>query len=130
VAKRLLFDTALKIGQYGHPEMKADYSRRQAQAQDVRCTMGRKMLRICMHLMEHCDFYLPPSLLQNPDLDSLREYYQNAWTKVLIKWRNAGAINHAFAPGAPLEEWRCKLNDRFGLNLSKKSPQAWQLRQS
>jgi len=48
---------------------------------------------------------------------------------MLIKWRNAGAILHAFAPGAPLEEWRLMLNELHGLNLSKKSPQAWQLRQ-
>jgi transposase len=129
-AKRLLFDTALKIGPYGHPEMKADYSRRQAQGQDVRSTMGRKMLRIGMRLIENCEFYLPPSLLRNPDPDSLRDYDQDAWTKVLVKWRNAGAIHNAFAPGAPLEEWRCKLNERYGLSLSKKSPQAWQLRQS
>jgi transposase len=129
-AKRLLFDVALKMGQYGHPELKSDYSRRPAQGQDVRSTMGRKMLRICMHLIENCDFYLPPSMLHSHDPDALREYYLQAWTKVLIKWRNAGAINHAFAPRAPLEQWRCKLNDRFGLNLSKKSPQAWQLRHS
>jgi hypothetical protein len=129
VVKRLLFDVALKMGQYGHPELKADYSRRQAAAQDFRSTMGRRMLRICTHLIEHCDFFLPPSLLRDPSPDRLREYYQDAWTKVLIKWRNAGAILHAFAPGAPLEEWRLMLNELYGLNLSKKSPQAWQLRQ-
>lgn len=129
VVKRLLFDVALKIGQYGHPELKADYSRRQAAAQDFRSTMGRRMLRICTHLIEHCDFFLPPSLRRDPNPDRLRAYYQDAWTKVLIKWRNAGAILHAFAPGAPLEEWRLMLNELYGLNLSKKSPQAWQLRQ-
>jgi transposase len=129
VVKRLLFDVALKIGQYGHTELKADYSRRQAAAQDFRSTMGRRMLRICTHLIENCDFFLPPSLLRDPDADRLRQYYQDAWTKMLIKWRNAGAILHAFAPGAPLEEWRLMLNELYGLNLSKKSPQAWQLRQ-
>jgi hypothetical protein len=129
VVKRLLFDSALKLGQYGHADMKADYDRRQAADQDVRSTMGRRMLRICIHLIENCDFFVPPSLLRDPDPGRLREYYQDAWTKVLIKWRNAGAILHAFAPGAPLEEWRLMLNELYGLNLSKKSPQAWQLRQ-
>jgi transposase len=129
VVKRLLFDTALKVGQYGHVELKTDYSRRQTANQDFRSTMGRRMLRICTHLIENCDFFLPPSLLRDPDPDQLREYYQDAWTKVLIKWRNAGAILHAFAPRAPLEQWRLMLNELYGLNLSKKSPQAWQLRQ-
>ena len=129
VLKNLVVDAAIKMGQYGHPELKAEHSRRKAAGQDVRFTMGRKMLRICMHLIDHCDFFLPPSLRNSPDKDALRQYYQDAWTKMLIKWRNAGAIKQAFAAGAPLEEWRCMLNDLYGLNLSKKSPQAWQLRQ-
>ena len=47
---------------------------------------------------------------------------------MLIKWRDGGAIQQAFAPGAPLEQWRMMLNDRYDLSLSKKSPQAADLR--
>lgn len=128
IVKDLVVDTAIKMGQFGHPEIKSEYSRRDSAGQDVRFTMGRRMLRICIHLIDHCDFFLPPSLLKNPQPDLLREYYQQAWTTTLIKWRNAGAIQQAFASGAPLEQWRCMLNELYGLNLSNKSPQAWQLR--
>lgn len=126
--KKLIVDSAIKMGQFGHPEIKSEYSRRDSAGQDVRFTMGRRMLRIYLRLIDHCDFFLPPSLLKNPNRDALREYYQQAWTKTLIKWRNAGAIREAFAPGTPLEEWRCMLNELYGLDLSNKSPQAWQLR--
>jgi transposase len=129
VVKNLLVDTAIKMGQYGHPEIKAEHSRRSAAGQDVRFTMARKMLRICMHLIDNCDFFVPPSLLRNSKPQEMREYYQSAWTKTLVKWRNAAGILQAFAPGAPLEQWRLMLNERYDLNLSNKSPQAWQLRQ-
>jgi hypothetical protein len=91
--------------------------------------MGRRILRICNHLLTRCDFFIPPSILENPSPDILRAYYQQAWTPMLIKWRNAGAIQQAFAPGAPLEEWRIMLNELHDLDLSKKSPQASELRQ-
>ena len=129
VLKKLIVDVALKMGQYGHPDLKADYSRREATGQDTRFTMARRMLRICNHIITECDFFLPPSLLKNQSPETMRAYYPQAWTSMLIKWRNAGAIQQAFAPGAPLEEWRTMLNELYDLNLSKKSPQASELRQ-
>lgn len=129
VLKRLIVDIALKMGQYGHEELKTDYSRREALGQDVRFTMARRMLRICHHLIQHTDFFVPPSLLRNATREQLRTYYSQAWNPMLVKWRNAGAILQAFAPGTPLEEWRCTLNERYDLSLSKKSPQAADLRQ-
>ena len=129
VLKRVVVDIALKTGQHGHPELKADYSRREALGQDARFTMARRMLRICNHLIQHTDFFLPPSLLKEATHEQLRNYYAQAWPRMLVKWRNAGAIEQAFAPGAPLEEWRIMLNDRYDLSLSKKSPQAADLRQ-
>jgi len=116
------------MGQFGHEELQADYQRRERDHQDVRLTMGRRMLRNCMHLMRHTSFFLPPSLLKESDATVRAAYYQNAWDKLLIKWRNAGAIQQAFAPGAPLEEWRNMLNERYNLNLSKLSPQYDRLR--
>jgi len=126
--KRRVLDIALKIGQNGHEELQADYQRRERDNQDVRLTMGRRMLRICMYLIRHQSFFLPPSLVKETDSTVLAAYYQQAWDKVLIKWRNAGAIQQAFAPGAPLEQWRTMLNDLYHLNLSKLSPQYDRLR--
>jgi transposase len=126
--KRTLMDIALKIGQYGPDELKADYRRRDNEGQDVRRTLGRRMLRICTHLIRHQDFFLPPAMLAEQSADIRRAYFQKAWDGVLIKWRNAGAIQQAFAPDAPLEQWRVMLNERYNLTLSKLSPQADRLR--
>ena len=126
--KRRLIDIALSISQYGVEELKADYRRRAEAHQDVRFTMGRRMLRICAHLVQHQDFFLPPSLLRNTDADTRKIYYARAWDSILIKWRNAGAIQQAFADGAPLEQWRTMLNELYNLDLSKLSPQYERLR--
>ena len=126
--KRRILDIALSIGQYGTEELKADYRRRDEAHQDVRFTMGRRMLRICAHLIQKQDFFLPPSLLADNAFDVRKAYYAKAWDPILIKWRNAGAIQQAFADGAPLEQWRTMLNELYTLNLSKLSPQYERLR--
>lgn len=126
--KRRILDVAISIGQYGHEELKADYHRREEAHQDVRFTMGRRMLRICMHLIREKAFFLPPSLVKEPDPILRAAYYRQNWDRILIKWRNAGAIQQAFAPGAPMEEWRLMLNELYDLNLSKLSPQYDRLR--
>jgi transposase len=126
--KRRILDIAMSIGQYGVAELKADYQRRDEAHQDARFTMGRRMLRICMHLVRHQAFFLPPSLLSRDATEDRKAYYANAWDTILIKWRNAGAIQQAFADGAPLEQCRTMLNELYNLNLSKLSPQYDRLR--
>jgi transposase len=127
--KRCILDIALKVGQFGHPELKADFHRRLDARQVARLTMGRRMLRICSHLIRHTDFFVPPSLLRDSEYDVRRDYFAAAWDKILIKWRDAAAIQHAFADGTPLEQWRITLNELYSLNLNKLSPQYDRLRQ-
>jgi transposase len=126
--KRCVMDIALKVGQYGHPELQADYQRREAGGQDARLTMGRRMLRICSHLIRKTDFFVPPSLLCDSEADIRRDYYARAWDKVLIKWRDRSAIKQALANGAPLEQWRTMLNALYNLELNSTSPQYDRLR--
>jgi len=126
--KRRIMDIALKIGQFGPEELRTDYQRREDAGQDPRLTMGRRMLRICSRLLRHCDFFLPPSVLHTADAEVRCAYYLKTWDQILIKWRNAAAIQQAFAPGAPLENWRTMLNELYDLKLSKLSPQYDRLR--
>ncbi len=121
--KNHLYMLVRQIKLNGHPEFKEDYARREEAGQDVRFTMARRMLRIILFMLNNNAFFLPPSLLDNPSPHQLRDYYQKGWKGILIKWRNAGAIKEAFAPNAPLEQWRVMINELYGLNLSKSSPQ-------
>jgi len=125
--KNLLLDLVVHIGNYGDGELKADYLRRTEDGQYSRLTMARKLLRICSHLIGG-DFYVPATLRQNPSTEALPQYYQSAWTRILWRWRDAAAIRQAFAKDAPLEQWRCMINELYGLKLSNVSPQAGQTR--
>lgn len=126
--KNLLFLLGRQIDQHGHPELKADYARRVDAGQDVRFTMPRRMLRIVMHMIRAADVFVPPSLRDDPTPEALRAYWIKAWPGILVKWRNAGAIRQAFAPGAILEQWREALNHQHKLKLSNLSPQVDELR--
>lgn len=122
--RTLLFLLAHQIDQHGHPELKADYNRRRDAGQRVQFTMARRMLRIVLHVLDHRDFFVPPSLVHSPAPDALRQHYVSSWRPLLYKWRNAGAIRQAFTPGNPLEDWRTLINETYQLNLSNLSPQA------
>jgi len=126
--KRTIMGIALRMGQYGHADLKLDYQRRVNEGQDPRLTLGRRMLRICMHLIRETDFFLPPSLLKGSSQEQRRDYYARAWDKVLIKWRDRSAIKQALADEAPLEQWRNMLNELYDLDLSRISPQYDRLR--
>ncbi len=126
--KRRILDIALSIGQYGSEELQADYRRRTEARQDARFTLGRRLLRICAHLIYQQDFFLPSDLRAEAATDARTAYFAKVWDQILIKWRNAGAIQQAFAEGAPLEQWRTMLNELYNLNLSKLSPQYERLR--
>jgi hypothetical protein len=43
------------------------------------------------------------------------------WPKVLIKWRDAGALNEAIAKDAPLRVWRDMAKELYGIQLDLKS---------
>ncbi len=122
--RNLLFLLAHQIDQHGHPELRADYARRRDAGQRVQFTMARRMLRIVLHVLDHRDFFVPPSLVHSPEPDTLRQHYVSTWRPLLYKWRNAGAIRQAFTPGNPLEDWRTLINETHHLNLSNLSPQA------
>ncbi len=126
--KRTIMGIGLRMGQYGHDELKMDYQRRVNEGQDPRLTMGRRMLRICMHLIKNLDFFVPPSLMHGASREALRDYYTRSWDKVLIKWRDRSAIKQALADDAPLEQWRRMLNELYDLDLSRISPQYDRLR--
>jgi transposase len=121
--KHALFGGAASIAQYGHPEMREAYEADKALRRDAHTRLAQKLLRICLHLMDHQVFFLPPSLHQGGDRERVRAYYALTWRKVLIKWRDSGAILDAVAEGAPLRAWRDMAQELYGLELDLRSPQ-------
>ena len=123
VLKRALVSAAFSVAEYGHAEMREAFRADEALGRDARMRMARRLLRICLCLADNGAFFLPPSLHKGGAPADVREYYAQAWPKVLVKWRDSGAILEAVAAGTPLKKWRDMAEELYGLDLSLKSPQ-------
>jgi hypothetical protein len=121
--KHILMSSAISVSQYGHPEMREAYQADKAIGRDARTRLAQKLLRITLHIIDHQNFFLPPSLHEESTHQQRSAYYANMWPKVLIKWRDAGAIKEATAEGAPLRQWRDMAQELYGLELDLRSPQ-------
>jgi len=121
--KSALVSAAVSVSQYGHAEMRESFRADEAQGRDARMRMARRLLRLCLCLADNGAFFLPPSLHKGGATDAVREYYAQVWPKVLIKWRDSGAILEAVAEGSPLKTWHDMAEELYGLELSVKSPQ-------
>jgi len=121
--KHILLGGAVSLSRYGHPELREAYQTDKAFGRDARTRLAQKLLRVSLHIIDHQTFYLPPSLHQDGSPEQVRDYYAKAWRKVLIKWRDAGAIKQATAEGAPLRQWRDMAQELYGLELDLRSPQ-------
>lgn len=123
ILKHHLISAAVSVARYGHPEMREEYQADKDAGRDCRVRLARKLLRICLYINDNQTFFLPPSLHKHGARDQIRAYYVHMWPKILIKWRDAGAILEAVAEGAPLRRWRDMAQEFYGIELSLKSPQ-------
>jgi transposase len=121
--KHVLMSSTVSVSQYGHPEMREAYQTDKALGRDARTRLAQKLLRIVLHIIDHQTFFLPPSLHQDGTRDKVRQYYAAMWPKVLIKWRDRGAILEAVAEGTPLRKWRDMAQELYDIELDLRSPQ-------
>ena len=121
--KKTLMSGAVSISQYGLQEMRESYRHDLEMGRDARTRMAQKLLRVSLHILDVGNFFVPPSLMKEFTTQQMADYYKMMWPKVLVKWRDKGAILEATAPGAPLREWRDMAQDLYKINLSLKSPQ-------
>ena len=121
--KQILISGAVSLSQYGHPEIREAYQFDKVMGRDARTRMAQHLLRVSLHMIDHQTFYLPPSLHQSGTREQIRDYYRKMWPKVLLKWRDRGAICEAVAEGTPLRQWRDMAQELYDIELSIKSPQ-------
>ena len=121
--KLALMSGAFSIAQYGLKEMRESYRYDREAGRDAKARMAQKLLRISLHILDYGNFFVPPALMTDYTVQQMADYYEMMWPKVLVKWRDKGAILEATAPGAPLREWRNMAQDLYKIKLNLKSPQ-------
>lgn len=104
--KDVVLRSSLSISLLGPPELKEDFSRREASGQNALFGMGRRYIRLAMALMRNCECYIPADLRESRDQDDLRIYYRQMWPKLIQTWKGSGALHVAFDPANLLGQWR------------------------
>jgi hypothetical protein len=121
--KLALMSGAVSISRYGLKEMREAYRNDKQSGRDAKARMAQKLLRISLHIIDVGNFFVPPSLMTDYTTQQMADYYKMMWPKVLIKWRDMGAILEVTAEGSPLREWRDMAQDLYKIKLNLKSPQ-------
>ena len=115
--------SAVSISHYGLKEMREAYRSDKQSGRDAKARMAQKLLRISLHILDYGNFFVPPSMMKECSDQQMAEYYKMMWPKVLIKWRDMGAILEVTTEGSPLREWRDMAQDLYKIKLALKSPQ-------
>jgi hypothetical protein len=53
----------------------------------------------------------------NTPKETLALYYQDAWQKLLLKWKAKADLKDVFAPEHPLGQWRKMAQELYALEL-------------
>jgi len=118
ILKDFVVQSAFHIGRYGPKDLKDDFNRREAAGQHADFGMARRFVRIAMGLMRTSQIYLPPDLRRSDVKPERRaDYYLSIWPYLKDKWSKAGAIDMAFNKDKPLGQWRCIVQEIYGIKL-------------
>ncbi len=97
---------------------KDDFSRREAAGQHADFGITRRFVRMAMGLMRTSQIYLPPDLRRsNVKTGQRADDYLSIWPYLRDKWSKAGAIDMAFNKDKPLGQWRCIVQEIYGIKL-------------
>lgn len=115
--KNFVVQCANHVGQHGPCELKEDHARRVANGQHADFGMGRRYMRMAIHLMRTGEIYKPRAMREHPDMSSMRAYYLNMWPYLRDKWKKSGALEIAFDKDHPLGQWRECVQSIYGIEL-------------
>ena len=122
--KKHLVHATFQMGRrIGPPEFIEAHGKLTSSGQHADFIMARRLLHMTKAMMRQRFIYLPPELRGNTyrEREKLLCYLQETWPKLLAKWREAGALDQAFAPEAPLGIWRQCLREVHRIELPLES---------
>jgi transposase len=118
ILKDYVVQSGNHMGLHGPGDLMADYKRREAAGQHADFGIGRRYLRTAMCLMRTSQIYMPERL-RNTEVkpEERATYYLTIWPYLRGKWNKAGALKAAFGKDRPLGQWRCMVQELYGIKL-------------
>jgi hypothetical protein len=107
-----------KVRQFGPEDLRRDAEKLQAQGSHTEFGMAKRLVRLAKYLVHTGTIYRPKALMGPHTLkENLALYYQQAWEKLLQKWKAKADLKDVFAPGHPLGQWRKMAQELYALEL-------------
>ena len=119
ILKDYVVQSANHIGQHGPDELMTDYHRRETNSQHADFGMGRRYIRLAMHLMRHGEIYMPHAMRNHETTKEERlAYYMKLWKLLKDKWHRVNALDGAFHKDTPLGQWRTMVKELYEVTLA------------
>ena len=107
-----------KVRQFGPEDLRRDAEKLQAQGSHTEFALAKRLVRLAKYLVHTGTIYRPKALMDpNTAKETLALYYQDAWQKLLPKWKAKADLKDVFAPKHPLGQWRQMVQELYALEL-------------
>jgi transposase len=116
--KNVLLLAVGRVQQFGPEDLRRDAEKLQAQGSHTEFGLAKRLVRLAKYLVSHGTIYRPKALMDpNTPKETLALYYQDAWEKLLPKWKSKADLKEVFAPEHPLGQWRQMVKELYALEL-------------
>jgi Transposase IS116/IS110/IS902 family len=107
-----------KVRQFGPEDLRRDAEKLQAQGSHTAFALAKRLVRLAKYLVSTGTIYRSKVLMDpNTPKEALALYYQDAWQKLLLKWKAKADLKDVFAPKHPLGQWRRMVQELYALGL-------------
>lgn len=123
--KNVVLQAVEKVRQYGPEELRRAAQELEARGAHTQYGLAKRLVRLCKYLATTGTIYRPkPLMAADTAPATLAAYYQAAWDKLLVKWKNKADLQDVFAPKHPLGQWRAMAQELYALELRLPQPRA------
>jgi hypothetical protein len=107
-----------KVRQFGPEDLRRDAQKLQAQGSHTEFALAKRLVRLAKYLVHTGTIYRPKALMDpNASKETLVLFYQEAWQKLLLKWKAKADLKDVFAPKHQLGQWRQMVQELYALEL-------------
>jgi transposase len=116
--KNVVLLAVSKVRQFGPEDLRRDAQKLEAQGSHTEFGLAKRLVRLAKYLVSTGTIYRPKALMDpNAPNERLTLYYQDAWEKLLLKWRAKADLKEVFGPERPLGQWRQMIKELYALEL-------------
>jgi transposase len=116
--KNVVLQAVEKVRQFGPEELRRAAQELEARGAHTQYGLAKRLVRLCKYLATTGTIYRPKPLMASDTAPAtLAAYYQAAWDKLLVKWKNKADLKDVFAPEHPLGQWRAMAQELYALEL-------------